>query len=78
MQARDYELIASIVNGLPSDIKQDVADHFARSLVKLRKEFDPMAWQDRTGGRVTGRDFAAEAEAARKERVRRYLEAHHG
>ena len=73
MKAKDYEMIAGIINGLPAETKNVVADHFARELHKRQPSFDLGAWEKRTGG--TLKRFKVETEGERRTRIMAYVAA---
>ena len=73
MKARSYEMLAAIINSLPSRIKSEVADHFARELHERQPSFDLGAWEQRTGG--TLKRFKTESEDERRARVMAYAES---
>lgn len=72
MRARDYELVAKIVNDLPADIRLQVADHFAKAFAKSHPLFDPLAWEARTGGATIR--FRKETEQEKTQRVMAYVD----
>lgn len=72
MRARDYELIAGIVNRLPTDIQPAVADHFAREFHAAHPAFDLGAWESRTKG--TLKRIKIETEDEKRRRVLAYAD----
>lgn len=72
MKAKSYEMLAAIINSLPSRIKSEVADHFARELHQRQPSFDLGAWEQRTGG--TLKRVKAESDDERRDRVMAYVE----
>jgi hypothetical protein len=52
MTSAAYEIVAGVVRTLPADVKQSVADHFAREFNRRSPSFDPLMWEQRTGGRI--------------------------
>ena len=50
-----YKEIAEIINKLPgSELRKEVANHFATEFRKRKTSFDPMYWEKETGGTIQG------------------------
>lgn len=46
-----YRVIAGMINSLPAECRQTVADHFATEFNRRSAKFDPIQWNRLTGGR---------------------------